>query len=268
MNTKIAYRYADDTKEFMGETFSYEDPEEEGRFPLPANSTFTPPPQTTGNNVIVLDENDNWFETEDHRGKILYSVEKDSYTMISFVGPIDDNLYKKEKPEKEKTVYFLYDATTKEITGKQSFVVGENPENSTDKSPAFQNIEFSTFYIKDNQKYTYVFAKNKWTDILDLRGETWYSINTKEPIVIDTLGNPSNDLVKERPVSFDEVLNNLKSKRNLLLAQSDWTQLNDSPLSINEIASWKSYRQSLRALPEDLTTIEEIQNVVWPNPPE
>lgn len=36
--------------------------------------------------------------------------------------------------------------------------------------------------------------------------------------------------------------------RNSLLAQSDWTQAVDSPLSDSKKAEWKTYRQSLRDL--------------------
>jgi hypothetical protein len=36
--------------------------------------------------------------------------------------------------------------------------------------------------------------------------------------------------------------------RNNLLAESDWTQTVDSPLSDSKKAEWKTYRQSLRDL--------------------
>ena len=38
----------------------------------------------------------------------------------------------------------------------------------------------------------------------------------------------------------------LRQHRNNLLAQSDWTQAVDSPLSDSKKAEWKTYRQSLR----------------------
>lgn len=37
--------------------------------------------------------------------------------------------------------------------------------------------------------------------------------------------------------------------RNALLAECDWTQLPDSPLSAEEKASWADYRKALRDLP-------------------
>lgn len=60
----------------------------------------------------------------------------------------------------------------------------------------------------------------------------------------------------------------VRSQRDQLLAQSDWTQMPDSPL-LNEIkAAWAAYRQALRDLPSTVT--EETENwfdVVFPNRP-
>lgn len=42
------------------------------------------------------------------------------------------------------------------------------------------------------------------------------------------------------------ILDGLRRRRNKLLAESDWTQANDSPLTDNEKQSWATYRQALR----------------------
>lgn len=53
----------------------------------------------------------------------------------------------------------------------------------------------------------------------------------------------------------------LRSRRNQLLTQSDWTQLADSGA---DQAAWAAYRQTLRALPQQ----EGFPwDVVWPEPP-
>ena len=41
-------------------------------------------------------------------------------------------------------------------------------------------------------------------------------------------------------------LDYLRTYRNNLLCESDWTQAVDSPLSDSKKAEWKTYRQSLR----------------------
>jgi len=52
-------------------------------------------------------------------------------------------------------------------------------------------------------------------------------------------------------------------KRNQLLADSDWTQMNDSPLSNEDKTSWATYRQSLR----DITANESWPDVTFPDTP-
>ena len=53
--------------------------------------------------------------------------------------------------------------------------------------------------------------------------------------------------------------------RNILLKQSDWTQLSDVPLSEEEKQKWAVYRQSLRDITKDFLTPDRV---VWPSRPE
>ena len=65
----------------------------------------------------------------------------------------------------------------------------------------------------------------------------------------------------------DNILEILRNKRNALLKESDWTQLNDSPLSDTKKAEWQTYRQTLRDLPENYQDTDNIDNVVFPKLP-
>jgi Phage tail assembly chaperone protein len=56
----------------------------------------------------------------------------------------------------------------------------------------------------------------------------------------------------------------IMEKRNLLLSESDWTLLNDSPLSIEKKTEWAIYRQALRDLPAQENFPRSIQ---WPVKP-
>jgi len=47
-----------------------------------------------------------------------------------------------------------------------------------------------------------------------------------------------------------------RATRNKLLADTDWTQMNDSPLSNENKTAWATYRNELRNLPDD---------DAWPN---
>jgi len=53
----------------------------------------------------------------------------------------------------------------------------------------------------------------------------------------------------------------VRSRRNQLLQESDWTQLPDVPIATKE--AWAEYRQALR----DITEQPDPFNIVWPVPP-
>ncbi|QDW23293.1 hypothetical protein B0M43_0022885 [Flavobacterium sp. KBS0721] len=58
-------------------------------------------------------------------------------------------------------------------------------------------------------------------------------------------------------------MESLRAIRNSLLTETDWTQVEDSPLSPEKKAEWKNYRQALR----DLTDVDDLTTIVWPVKP-
>ena len=56
----------------------------------------------------------------------------------------------------------------------------------------------------------------------------------------------------------------LRTRRDTLLSQSDWTQARDSPLTTEQQDAWAVYRKALRDLPVNTT---DPTQVVWPTPP-
>lgn len=56
---------------------------------------------------------------------------------------------------------------------------------------------------------------------------------------------------------------NIRKTRNVLLAESDWSQMPDNGLSDSKRAEWVAYRQALRDLPNTV----DLGNVVWPIAP-
>jgi len=48
-------------------------------------------------------------------------------------------------------------------------------------------------------------------------------------------------------------ISDMRDERNSLLAQSDWTQMTDSPLSDSKKQEWATYRQQLRDFPATWT---------------
>lgn len=55
-----------------------------------------------------------------------------------------------------------------------------------------------------------------------------------------------------------------RKRRDEKLAECDWTQLADSPLSAEKKAAWAAYRQALRDVPE---TVNADGWVTWPAKP-
>jgi hypothetical protein len=66
----------------------------------------------------------------------------------------------------------------------------------------------------------------------------------------------------------DNVLEILRNKRNELLKESDWTQVNDCPLSDSKKQEWSTYRQELRDLPSSQQATDNIADVIFPTIPE
>ena len=57
-----------------------------------------------------------------------------------------------------------------------------------------------------------------------------------------------------------------RTTRNKLLADSDWTQMNDSPLTNEDKTAWATYRQELRDM-SDLASWPNIADDDWPVAP-
>jgi hypothetical protein len=66
------------------------------------------------------------------------------------------------------------------------------------------------------------------------------------------------------PSELDRALNSLREKRNNLIAKTDWTSGSDLTMS----DAMKTYRQSLRDITNGLTTVEQVNAVVFPEKPE
>lgn len=63
--------------------------------------------------------------------------------------------------------------------------------------------------------------------------------------------------------AFDRAMASLRAKRNSLLAATDFYALSDNTLS----SAMSSYRQSLRDITEGLSTVEQVNSVVFPTKP-
>ena len=59
--------------------------------------------------------------------------------------------------------------------------------------------------------------------------------------------------------------NDMRDERDKLLAESDWTQFADSPLSDSKKAEWATYRQALRDAPATWTPADTVNFPAQPS---
>jgi len=82
-------------------------------------------------------------------------------------------------------------------------------------------------------------------------------------IVMDMTAEETSVFNSRIQTSFEEAMQDLRNKRNNLLAETDWYSNSDVTMSDD----MKIYRQQLRDLTQGLTTAEEVEAVVFPTKP-
>jgi len=66
---------------------------------------------------------------------------------------------------------------------------------------------------------------------------------------------------------FNVAITNLRAKRNKDLQDSDWTQLPDNTLTSEQRNAWMQFRTELRNITNGLTTVEQVNNIDYPDKP-
>lgn len=93
--------------------------------------------------------------------------------------------------------------------------------------------------------------------------------NVIEGIADDSIHIIVNGKVQEKPVDESQLIAGKQSElrliRNALLAETDWTQVSDAPLTKAKKDKYKSYRKALRDLPLKYDTITSIEEVNFPS---
>tara|TARA_R110002012_G_scaffold175879_1_gene340748 strand:+ start:190 stop:570 length:381 start_codon:yes stop_codon:yes gene_type:complete len=71
----------------------------------------------------------------------------------------------------------------------------------------------------------------------------------------------------EDTANFNIAINDLRIERNKDLQESDWTVLQDNPLTPEKRSEWMVFRTALRNITNDLTTAEDVNSVDYPDKP-
>jgi hypothetical protein len=85
------------------------------------------------------------------------------------------------------------------------------------------------------------------------------------PLTPEEIAQRQQDEIAWNNGAFDRAMADLRSKRDRLLSSCDWVMMSDSPIA--DKSNWETYRQSLRDITNGLTTVEEVQAIVFPNKP-
>lgn len=76
-------------------------------------------------------------------------------------------------------------------------------------------------------------------------------------------------IIDGQPVQQNiSVWDSARNIRNNMLAECDWTQLSDAPLTDAKKIQWQDYRQALRDLPSTQADVSSIDEIVFPNAPD
>ena len=65
--------------------------------------------------------------------------------------------------------------------------------------------------------------------------------------------------------AFDRAMADLRQRRDAMLKSCDWVMLSDSPIA--DKTSWETYRQALRDITNNLTNVDDVNNITWPTKP-
>lgn len=136
--------------------------------------------------------------------------------------------------------FTLYDTTTGRIEivgiGPESFL--QNYITNTNQKILLQTVDPNSYYIENGEPVLLPPKPQNPYVVFDYVTKTW-----KDPRTAET--------------EWQEV----RKKRNILLQESDWTQMPDVAMPTK--SAWATYRQQLR----DITTQADPFNIVWPTPP-
>jgi len=85
------------------------------------------------------------------------------------------------------------------------------------------------------------------------------------PLSAEEIAQRQQDETAWNNGAFDRAMADLRQRRDAMLKSCDWVMMSDSPIA--DKSAWETYRQSLRDITENLTTVEQVQAVEFPTKP-
>lgn len=122
--------------------------------------------------------------------------------------------------------------------------------------PIFYSLSKKGFY---DTKVGYSSYPADIIDVTDKYEEIFKAVNSQNKEIAVEFGEVILVEKIKQQITWDQI----KKERNILLLESDWTQLSDVSLSNKD--EWKTYRQKLREITTDFLNPEEV---VFPEKPQ
>ena len=121
-----------------------------------------------------------------------------------------------------------------------------------------ENQAIAGFNGTDEENHTH--PQYEVVDITGSNVKLWkYENGGAQPVLEEEI----NSIINSNMINL--LKEETRKKRNDLLAECDWTQTVDSPLSSEKKSEWAAYRQSLRDLTLTITSLDS--EIVWPTKP-
>ena len=116
---------------------------------------------------------------------------------------------------------------------------------------------------------------NTSTVIIHTQGQTSANsvddilLNSGDSIIEGEFDRATQKIVDGAAVSYTpDFWPKVRRDRDFLLAECDWTQSPDSPLTTEKKTEWATYRQALRDVPATNSSVTDIDSVVFPTKPQ
>ena len=124
-----------------------------------------------------------------------------------------------------------------------------------------------SIYRKADGHLAFKVQSTEEPDLSDFPADDFWILDTYEDEFtkyVDGAVQPLSETEKNTLLS-EKHFDDFRGERNTLLDQSDWTQMNDSPLSGSVKTQWQTYRQQLRDMPQ--ADGFDPLNPTWPTSP-
>jgi hypothetical protein len=88
----------------------------------------------------------------------------------------------------------------------------------------------------------------------------------KVDLTAEEIAQRQQDEIAWNNGAFDRAMADLRSKDEIAMLKScDWVMMSDSPIA--DKSNWETYRQALRDITNNLTTVADVEAVVFPTKP-